>query len=67
MAKVLQVWVILTVFENIKEGLEGHAASWYSDVFDLVFPNIDANQANKLWKAQLAKPEKEGEQAEDDD
>ncbi|KAA6414746.1 MAG: ATP-dependent protease La [Lasallia pustulata] len=53
--------------ENIKEGLEGHAASWYSDVFDLVFPNIDANQANKLWKAQLAKPEKEGEQAEDDD
>ena len=53
--------------KNIKEGLEGHAASWYSDVFDLVFPSIDANQANNLWKAQLAKPEKEGERAEDDD
>lgn len=45
--------------QNIKEGIEGHAASWYADVFDLVFPNIDAEQANSIWKTQLAKPDKE--------
>lgn len=44
--------------ENIKEGIDGHAASWYSDVFDLVFPNIDAEYANNVWKAQLAKMDK---------
>ncbi|KAL2040442.1 hypothetical protein N7G274_006885 [Stereocaulon virgatum] len=43
--------------ENIKEGIDGHAASWYSDVFDLVFPNIDAGHANNIWKAQLKKPD----------
>ena len=43
--------------QNIKEGIDGHAASWYSDVFDLVFPNIDAKHANNIWKAQLKKPD----------
>lgn len=33
--------------ENIKEGLEGRPASWYSDVFDLIFPNLDRDAANK--------------------
>ncbi|KAI1267187.1 lon protease [Xylariaceae sp. FL1019] len=32
--------------ENIKEGLEGRPASWYTDVFDLVFPNLDKSKAN---------------------
>ena len=57
----------LTDCQNIKEGIEGHAASWYSDVFDLVFPNVDREQANNVWKAQLAKPEKEGEKGDEDE
>ncbi|KAI6087972.1 ATP-dependent protease La [Hypoxylon rubiginosum] len=40
--------------ENIKEGLEGHPASWYNEIFDLVFPNLDREQANRCkiceWK-----------------
>ncbi|KAI0996764.1 Lon protease [Podosphaera aphanis] len=41
--------------ENIKEGLSGHPVKWYSDVFKLVFPNLDNTEANNLWKEQLAK------------
>lgn len=59
---------MLTSFaQNIKEGIEGHAASWYSDVFDLVFPNLDAKRANNLWKEQLAKPQKESSKSKDDE
>ncbi|PMD47384.1 ATP-dependent protease La [Hyaloscypha variabilis F] len=49
--------------DNIKEGIEGHPVKWFSDVFELVFPNLDKDQANSLWKEQLkkAKKEKEGE------
>ncbi|KAI1377576.1 ATP-dependent protease La [Hypoxylon crocopeplum] len=40
--------------ENIKEGLEGRPASWYSEIFELVFPNLDREQANRCkiceWK-----------------
>ncbi|KAK8051306.1 Lon protease-like protein- mitochondrial [Apiospora rasikravindrae] len=40
--------------ENIKEGIEGRPASWYKDVFELVFPDIDRELANKCkiceWK-----------------
>jgi ATP-dependent Lon protease len=46
--------------QNIKEGIEGHPVSWYSDVFDLVFPDVDAEEANNLWKAQLAETEARG-------
>jgi len=35
-------------------------------VFDLVFPNLDKDQANSLWKEQLKKLKKEKE-GEDDD
>merc|ERR1711977_492632 len=52
--------------ENIEEGIEGHPAKWYSDVFDLVFPNIDNKKANKLWKDQLSK-KKDKDDDEDDD
>ncbi|KAL9003471.1 MAG: hypothetical protein Q9188_003672, partial [Gyalolechia gomerana] len=38
---------------NIKEGIQGHAANWYSDVFDLVFPDLDREAANHVWKEQL--------------
>ncbi|GAB1318828.1 ATP-dependent Lon protease pim1 [Madurella fahalii] len=33
--------------ENIKEGIEGRPASWYSEVFDLIFPNLDRDKANQ--------------------
>ncbi|KAH7314082.1 lon protease-like protein [Rhexocercosporidium sp. MPI-PUGE-AT-0058] len=52
--------------ENIKEGIEGHPAKWYSDVFDLVFPNIDNKKANKLWKDQLSKKKNKDDDEDDD-
>ncbi|KAK4692713.1 ATP-dependent Lon protease, partial [Lecanoromycetidae sp. Uapishka_2] len=52
--------------QNIKEGITGHAASWYSDVFELVFPEINAEEANNIWRAQLAKPDKEVKEAEEE-
>ncbi|UQC89436.1 ATP-dependent protease La [Colletotrichum lupini] len=40
--------------ENIKEGIEGKPVAWYSDVFDLIFPELDREAANKCktceWK-----------------
>lgn len=56
-------------YQNIKEGIEGHPAKWYADVFDLVFPNVSQDQANKLWKKQLSKSKKErkGEKDVDSD
>ncbi|KAI9726642.1 MAG: ATP-dependent Lon protease pim1 [Chrysothrix sp. TS-e1954] len=45
--------------ENIKEGIEGKPVGWYSEVFDLVFANLDKQKANDLWKAQLAKASEE--------
>ncbi|KAI5292823.1 ATP-dependent Lon protease pim1 [Ascosphaera acerosa] len=40
--------------ENIREGIEGHAVSWYSEVFDIVFKDLDKEAAGKLWREQLA-------------
>ncbi|KAF4454542.1 lon protease like, mitochondrial [Fusarium austroafricanum] len=55
--------------ENIKEGLEGHAVSWYPEVFDLVFPNIDKIKANACkiceWNAQQKKSDSESAEEED--
>ncbi|QSZ33521.1 hypothetical protein DSL72_005089 [Monilinia vaccinii-corymbosi] len=48
---------------NIKDGIEGKPAKWYSDVFDLVFPNLDKEAANGLWKDRLEK-KKEGKEDE---
>ncbi|KAL8771062.1 MAG: hypothetical protein Q9209_003481 [Squamulea sp. 1 TL-2023] len=58
-------WIELP--ENIKEGIEGHAASWYSEIFDLVFPDLDHHAANTLWKKQLKEPKKKKEQDDDSD
>lgn len=44
--------------QNIKEGLEGHAVDWYHEVFDIVFPNLDAKAVNGLWKKALREPER---------
>lgn len=42
--------------QKIKEGIDGHAVTWYGEVFDLVFPSLDREQANKCkiceWKSQ---------------
>ncbi|KAL9104394.1 MAG: hypothetical protein Q9163_000652 [Psora crenata] len=50
--------------ENIKEGIEGHPASWYSDVFGLVFPNLDKEHANNVWKAALT--QRDGKEPKED-
>ena len=53
--------------QNIKEGIEGHAASWYQDVFDLVFPGLDKEQVNNMWKTHLVKQPKEDSTASEED
>ncbi|KAI9732656.1 MAG: ATP-dependent Lon protease pim1 [Cirrosporium novae-zelandiae] len=52
--------------ENIKKGVEGHPVKWYSDVFDIVFKDIDKNEANNLWKEQLTQSEHTKDRSEDD-
>lgn len=44
--------------QNIKHDIEGKPVSWYSEVFNIVFPDLDRGAANKLWKKQLSKPSK---------
>ncbi|OJD17450.1 ATP-dependent protease La [Emergomyces pasteurianus Ep9510] len=39
--------------ENIKKGIEGHPVNWYSEVFDIVFRDLDKFQAQIMWKPQL--------------
>ena len=53
------------MWQNIKEGIEGRPVKWYSDVFDLVFPSLDKERANHVWKDQLSK--KEDNKREEDD
>jgi hypothetical protein len=40
--------------QNIKEGIEGKPVGWYSDVFELIFPDLDRDQASRCkiceWK-----------------
>ena len=55
------------LLQNIKENIEGHAVDWYSDVFDLIFPDVDAEQANNLWKEQLKEPERKAGQLKAED
>ncbi|KAL7921137.1 Lon protease C-terminal proteolytic domain-containing protein [Trichoderma austrokoningii] len=56
--------------QTIKAGIEGHAVNWYSEVFDLVFPNLDRQKANTCkiceWKAEQKKKD-DSESKEDDD
>lgn len=66
--------------ENIKEGIEGRPVQWYKEVFDIVFPDLDKDAANKMWEKELKskkgdrkkreqkkKEEEEEESGEDDD
>lgn len=43
--------------QNIKEGIEGRPASWYSDIFDLIFPNLDHDKANTDKASQYKGPD----------
>ena len=52
--------------QNIKENIEGHAVDWYNDVFDIVFPGVDHDAANLLWKEQLKEPEKKDKEDDGD-
>jgi len=56
--------------DNIKEGIEGHAIDWYSDVFDIVFPDVNVEEVNGLWKDALKKQrdnkDKDGDDEDDD-
>jgi Lon-like ATP-dependent protease len=51
--------------QNIKEGIEGHPVGWYNEVFDLVFPGVDAKAANNMWKQQLKKEKREKREKEE--
>ncbi|KAI4204792.1 MAG: hypothetical protein LQ350_000858 [Teloschistes chrysophthalmus] len=53
--------------DNIKENIEGHPVSWYQEVFDLVFPDLDRKAANNIWKETLAEPTKKKRNSKDDD
>ncbi|KAF9881939.1 hypothetical protein CkaCkLH20_01085 [Colletotrichum karsti] len=67
--------------ENIKEGIEGKPVAWYSEVFDLIFPELDREAANKCktceWQKEQddkkkkdkkdKKNKKKDEDEEDDD
>ncbi|KAJ9131550.1 hypothetical protein NKR23_g11705 [Pleurostoma richardsiae] len=54
--------------ENIKEGLEGHPATWYSDIFELVFPNLDREKANVCLACEWKKNNKaKSEESSDKD
>ncbi|SPO05954.1 probable Lon proteinase, mitochondrial precursor [Cephalotrichum gorgonifer] len=45
--------------ENIKAGIEGRPVSWYDEVFDLVFPNLDKEAANKCKVCEWARENKD--------
>ncbi|KAI9374050.1 Lon protease C-terminal proteolytic domain-containing protein [Aspergillus egyptiacus] len=56
--------------ENIKSGIEGHAVSWYSEVFDILFADLDKNAAGQVWQKQLSEDptrKKKSSEAEEDD
>lgn len=53
--------------QNIKEGLEGRPASWYSDVYDLAFSDLDKARATKLWENELKEADKREEKKRGED
>ncbi|KAF9893779.1 ATP-dependent Lon protease pim1 [Aspergillus nanangensis] len=53
--------------ENIKEGIEGHPVSWYSEVFDLLFADLDKKAAKDIWRKQLTETSNKKKANEEDD
>jgi ATP-dependent Lon protease len=48
---------VLTLLQNIKEGIEGRPASWYNEIFELVFPDLDHEKANTDKASQYKGPD----------
>jgi len=80
MCRGMIVGHVTNAIQNIKEGIEGRPVSWYKEVFDIVFPDLDKDTANKMWEKELKvkkgdrkkreqkkKEEEEEESGEDDD
>lgn len=42
-------------------------ASWYSEIFDIAFKDLDRSRAKTVWAEQLKEAEKEKKKKEDDD
>jgi ATP-dependent Lon protease len=63
------IYVATNTRQNIKQGIEGHPVSWYSEVFDLIFPNIDREKASKCqaceWKKTHDTPTEKEEEDKD--
>ncbi|KAL4968597.1 endopeptidase La [Aspergillus stella-maris] len=54
--------------ENIKSGIEGHPVSWYSEVANILFADLDKGAAKHVWQKQLAEdPKKKKKSSEEDD
>jgi Lon-like ATP-dependent protease len=56
--------------QNIKAGIDGHAVSWYSEVFDILFADLDKDAAKRVWQKELSedsKKKKSKDHDEDDD
>ncbi|OJD36268.1 lon protease mitochondrial [Diplodia corticola] len=53
--------------ENIKEGIQGKPVSWYSEVFDIVFKDVNKKKANQLWKEELKKKDDRRKEKDEDD
>ena len=41
--------------ENIKQDIEGIPVEWYSDVFAILFKDLDQERAKHLWKSDIQK------------
>lgn len=55
------------LYQNIKEGIEGRPANWYSDIFELIFPNLDQEKANTDKTSQYKGPDNDKKDREDKD
>lgn len=49
--------MLTLLLQNIKEGIEGRPASWYNEIFDLIFPNLDHEKANTDKASQYKGPD----------
>ncbi|KAL4985416.1 Lon protease-like protein, mitochondrial [Aspergillus falconensis] len=53
--------------ENIKSGIQGHAVGWYSEVFNILFADLDKDAANRVWQKQLSEEPKKKSNDQDED
>jgi ATP-dependent Lon protease len=47
--------------------MDGRPVDWYSDVFDLVFSDLDPSKTPTLWHEQLTKSESKQESQKNKD